>query len=246
MLFVSILPLIFGNDTLFMTFGDYENLNSIGWICYINDFSNIRFEEMARFALSTNFFSWIGFLVFVTAMISKEYQQGTLTLPVVYGVSKTQLFIDKLIVLNVFYFIVYFICEIITLFSLGIRYQYQYTIKEFFVFLGVASLNALAMIGFEVFAVLLTVLIKNAGIVMASSCVWFFAGAITYPMVYENLQNRSIITRMFCVINPTTYMYNICGYRISLSIIVDTIAYAVISCFIGFIILNVLLKRQEI
>ena len=37
MAFIFFIPFVVGNDTLFMTFGDYRNIDSIGWICYIDD-----------------------------------------------------------------------------------------------------------------------------------------------------------------------------------------------------------------
>ena len=46
------IPFVVGNDTLFMTFGDYRNIDSIGWICYIDDMNNVKAAEIARFALS--------------------------------------------------------------------------------------------------------------------------------------------------------------------------------------------------
>ena len=44
MVFLFFIPFVVGNDTLFMTFGDYKNIDSIGWICYINDFSNVKLD----------------------------------------------------------------------------------------------------------------------------------------------------------------------------------------------------------
>ena len=44
-------------------------------------------------------------------------------------------------------------------------------------------------------------------------------------MVYENFQNQSVLLKAFCVMNPTTYMYNICGYRMTNGIVVGTIMY---------------------
>lgn len=32
MAFIFFIPFVVGNDTLFMTFGDYRNIDSIGWI----------------------------------------------------------------------------------------------------------------------------------------------------------------------------------------------------------------------
>ena len=40
MAFIFFIPFVVGNDTLFMTFGDYRNIDSIGWICYIDDRSS--------------------------------------------------------------------------------------------------------------------------------------------------------------------------------------------------------------
>ena len=54
MAFIFFIPFVVGNDTLFMTFGDYRNIDSIGWICYIDDMNNVKAAEIARFALSFN------------------------------------------------------------------------------------------------------------------------------------------------------------------------------------------------
>lgn len=104
----------------------------------------------------------------------------------------------------------------------------------------------IAMIGMEAVAVLITVLVKNTGIVAALSCVYFFAGAITYPMVYENFQNQSVLLKAFCVMNPTTYMYNICGYRMTNGIVVGTIMYGMGACLVGIVLMHFALKRQEL
>lgn len=246
MVFLFFIPFVVGNDTLFMTFGDYKNIDSIGWICYINDFSNVKFEEISRFALSINFFTWIGLIVYVTTMISKEYQLGTLRASVVCGISKTKLLIDKLLVLNIYFFILYFMVEIALAWGLAWKYKFIYTGKEFIMFLGVVLLNFIVMIGMEMVAVIFTITVKNSGIVIAVSCVYFFAGAITYPMVYENFENRSIVVRIFCLLNPTTYMYNICGYRISANLIIGSLSYGIGMCLIGMILMHFILEKQEL
>ncbi len=66
MAFIFFIPFVVGNDTLFMTFGDYRNIDSIGWICYIDDMNNVKAAEIARFALSINFFflDWINCLYY--------------------------------------------------------------------------------------------------------------------------------------------------------------------------------------
>ena len=62
---------------LFMTFGDYRNIDSIGWICYIDDMNNVKNGyKIARFALSINFFSWIGLIVYITTMVSAIHQRN--------------------------------------------------------------------------------------------------------------------------------------------------------------------------
>ena len=216
MAFIFFIPFVVGNDTLFMTFGDYRNIDSIGWICYIDDMNNVKAAEIARFALSINFFSWIGLIVYITTMVSAEFHQGTIRASVVYGINRTKLFLSKLLVINVHFFI------------------------------GMVTLNMIAMIGMEAVAVLITVLVKNTGIVAALSCVYFFAGAITYPMVYENFQNQSVLLKAFCVMNPTTYMYNICGYRMTNGIVVGTIMYGMGACLVGIVLMHFALKRQEL
>lgn len=245
MFVMLMMPFIVGNDTLFMTFGDYQNIDSIGWICYVADVHNARFEEIARFALSVNFFMWIGLSVYITTMLSKEYQTGTLKLPVLYGTSKMKVLLDKLIVLNAYFFSLYFIVEMILAFSLGSKYGFHFELNQIFTFIGVILLNAMAMIGLEFFAVILTIIFKNSGIVTTAVCVWFFAGAITYPMVYENMEIRSLPIKIFCAINPTTYMYNICGYRMTLSVIQGTIIFFLCCCVIGILLMYLLLRKQE-
>lgn len=109
MAFIFFIPFVVGNDTLFMTFGDYRNIDSIGWICYIDDMNNVKAAEIARFALSINFFSWIGLIVYITTMVSAEFHQGTIRASVVYGINRTKLFLSKLLVINVHFFM-YNIC----------------------------------------------------------------------------------------------------------------------------------------
>ena len=74
----------------------------------------------------------------------------------------------------------------------------------------------------------------------------FRSGAITYPMVYENFQNQSVLLKAFCVMNPTTYMYNICGYRMTNGIVVGTIMYGMGACLVGIVLMHFALKRQEL
>lgn len=245
MLFMFFIPLVLENDTLFMTFGDYKNLNSIGWICYIDNFNNIHFKEIARFSLSINFFIWIGLIVYIVNMIGKEYQLGTLRLPVVYGVNKTKIFITKLFVLNAYFFLVYTILEIGILLALGFKYKFIFTFEHFLQYVGVVLLNILAMIGLEMFAVILILLTKNIGLVCVTSCIYFFAGAITYPMVYDNFYNQSLAMRLFCYMNPATYMYNLGGFRLLNEIIVGTIVYGIGAIFIGIFCVSFIVERQE-
>lgn len=245
MIAMFLVPFIVGNDTLFMTFGDYKNIDSIGWICYIADVNNPQFAEIARFTMANNFFIWIGFVVYITVMVSSEYQLGTLKLPVIYGCNKTRLFVDKLIVLNVYFFILYFVMESLLGLALGLKYGLSYSVSEYLSLLGIILLNVFVMIGLEMFTFVLTILLKNPGIVSALSCVWFFAGAITYPMVYENLEYQSLGIRVFCALNPTTYMYNICGYRITQDLIIGTIVFGVGACLVGILAMHFILKRQE-
>lgn len=182
MAFIFFIPFVVGNDTLFMTFGDYRNIDSIGWICYIDDMNNVKAAEIARFALSINFFSWIGLIVYITTMVSAEFHQGTIRASVVYGINRTKLFLSKLLVINVHFFILYYIVETALGLGLAWKYGFHYKGEEFLIFIGMVTLNMIAMIGMEAVAVLITVLVKNTGIVAALSCVYFFAGAITYPM----------------------------------------------------------------
>lgn len=246
MAFIFFIPFVVGNDTLFMTFGDYRNIDSIGWICYIDDMNNIKAAEIARFALSINFFSWIGLIVYITTMVSVEFHQGTIRASVVYGINRTKLFLSKLLVINVHFFILYYIVETALGLGLAWKYGFHYKGEEFLIFIGMVTLNMIAMIGMEAVAVLITVLVKNTGIVAALSCVYFFAGAITYPMVYENFQNQSVLLKAFCVMNPTTYMYNICGYRMTNGIVVGTIMYGMGACLVGIVLMHFALKRQEL
>lgn len=182
MAFIFFIPFVVGNDTLFMTFGDYRNIDSIGWICYIDDMNNVKAAEIARFALSINFFSWIGLIVYITTMVSAEFHQGTIRASVVYGINRTKLFLSKLLVINVHFFILYYIVETALGLGLAWKYGFHYKGEEFLIFIGMVTLNMIAMIGMEAVAVLITVLVKNTGIVAALSCVYFFAGAITYPI----------------------------------------------------------------
>lgn len=245
MVFIMFIPFIVGNDTLFMTFGDYKKIDSIGWICYIDNLKNVKFAEIARFALSINFFAWVGLVVYITSMISAEYQLGTLRATVAYGTSKSKVFFSKLAVLNSYYFAIYLFIEIVLITALGWKYEFSYNGKQLTIFIGILLLNICAMLGLEMVAVILTVLIKNTGTVTALSCIYFFAGAITYPMVYENFENRSILIKVFCALNPTTYMYNICGYRIWPKLIVATIIYGICICFVGSMIVHFVLVKQE-
>lgn len=246
MVLVFFIPFVVGNDTLFMTFGDYRKLNSIGWICYIDDMAHVKAVEITRFALSVNFFTWIGFVVYVTTMVATEFQQGTIRASVVYGVNRTRLFMCKLFVVNSYFFLLYFIVEAALGLGLAWRYGFHYQIHDFTALLAMAALNAVAMLGLEAVAVVITILLKNTGLVTAIVCVYFFAGAITYPMVYENFQNRSLLIRVFCILNPTTYMYNICGYRMTDTLLTGTIFYGISACVLGTLVMHAVLKRQEL
>lgn len=243
--FIIFIPFIVGNDTLFMTFGDYKNIDSIGWICYIDDLSNPKFAEIARFALSVNFFTWILLIVFITTMVCKEYQLGTLRLSVVYGTSKTRIFLDKLLILNVYFFAIYFLAEFMLVLALSIKYNFSFSGKELIIFGGTVLLNMLAMVGMEAVSVVLTIIFKNSGLVATISCIYFFAGAITYPMVYENFENRSILIKTFCALNPTTYMYNICGFRIQPKLIMGTALFGIGMTILGIIVMHFVLRKQE-
>jgi ABC-2 type transport system permease protein len=46
--------------------------------------------------------------------------------------------------------------------------------------------------------------------------------------------------------NPTTYMYNICGYRMTNGIVVGTIMYGMGACLVGIVLMHFALKRQEL
>lgn len=208
--------------------------------------NNVKAAEIARFALSINFFSWIGLIVYITTMVSAEFHQGTIRASVVYGINRTKLFLSKLLVINVHFFILYYIVETALGLGLAWKYGFHYKGEEFLIFIGMVTLNMIAMIGMEAVAVLITVLVKNTGIVAALSCVYFFAGAITYPMVYEDFQNQSVLLKAFCVMNPTTYMYNICGYRMTNGIVVGTIMYGMGACLVGIVLMHFALKRQEL
>lgn len=145
--------------------------------------NNVKAAEIARFALSINFFSWIGLIVYITTMVSAEFHQGTIRASVVYGINRTKLFLSKLLVINVHFFILYYIVETALGLGLAWKYGFHYKGEEFLIFIGMVTLNMIAMIGMEAVAVLITVLVKNTGIVAALSCVYFFAGAITYPSI---------------------------------------------------------------
>lgn len=86
--------------------------------------------------------------------------------------------------------------------GLAWKYGFHYKGEEFLIFIGMVTLNMIAMIGMEAVAVLITVLVKNTGIVAALSCVYFFAGAITYPMVYEDFQNQSVLLKCILCYEP--------------------------------------------
>ncbi|KAI4447447.1 hypothetical protein C823_001966 [Eubacterium plexicaudatum ASF492] len=246
MVLMFFLPFLVGNDTLFMTFGDYRNIDSIGWICYIDDLENIKAAEISRFALSINFFTWIGLIVYTTSMVLIEFQQGTIRASVVYGINRTVLFLSKWLILNLYYFTLYFIVEVSLGIGLARKYGFHYTGNEFVVFLGVAFLNMIAMLGMEAIVLVIAILLKNSGLVTAFACVYFFAGAITYPMVYENFENRSILIKIFCMTNPAMYMYNICGFQISDRLISGTIIYGFGACLLGVFLMHYILKRQEL
>ena len=55
--------------------------------------------------------------------------------------------------------------------GLAWKYGFHYKGEEFLIFIGMVTLNMIAMIGMEAVAVLITVLVKNTGIVAALSCV---------------------------------------------------------------------------
>lgn len=141
MAFIFFIPFVVGNDTLFMTFGDYRNIDSIGWICYIDDMNNVKAAEIARFALSINFFSWIGLIVYITTMVSAEFHQGTIRASVVYGINRTKLFLSKLLVINVHFFILYYIVETALGLGLAWKYGFHYKGEEFLIFIGMVTLN---------------------------------------------------------------------------------------------------------
>ena len=69
------------------------------------------FSLSSPIALSINFFSWIGLIVYITTMVSAEFHQGTIRASVVYGINRTKLFLSKLLVINVHFFILYYIVE---------------------------------------------------------------------------------------------------------------------------------------
>jgi len=55
-----------------------------------------------------------------------------------------------------------------------------------------------------------------------------------------------VLLKAFCVMNPTTYMYNICGYRMTNGIVVGTIMYGMGACLVGIVLMHFALKRQEL
>ena len=235
MAFIFFIPFVVGNDTLFMTFGDYRNIDSIGWICYIDDMNNVKAAEIARFALSINFFSWIGLIVYITTMVSAEFHQGTIRASVVYGINRTKLFLSKLLVINVHFFILYYIVETALGLGLAWKYGFHYKGEEFLIFIGMVTLNMIAMIGMEAVAVLITVLVKNTGIVAALSCVYFFAGAITYP----NFNAVICAVLLLLLIWAMDYLFSLCFKKSDLGISEKKryifMAY-VGACISGFII----------
>lgn len=234
---------------IFISEGD-EEINStihgiIGFLAFT--FENIavpNFNEIMQSAMSCNVFLWVFMLIFVVCFFTYDYNLGTIKLPVAYGISQNKIFIAKVIVIIIYFGVLYILFSFFTFLYTCIKVNYFPDIKEILLYFKYTILNYMVMITFTMICILVSICLKNTGIIATVMCLFTLISAIIYTGIWQQFHSLLFLRYIVCL-TPLYYWMNMGTLRLEYGIISEIIIYF---CF-GIILLPVcaiLINKQEL
>lgn len=239
-----------GGTQLFVSEGD-EEINTalqgvVGFFAFtFADTATPQFDEILQSVMSCNVFLWIFILILVIQFFNYDYNFGTIKVPIANGISRLKIFFAKIFTIAVYTGIFYIMFSLLTFIYTCVYTNYLPNTSEVlrcFVYVG---LNYLVMLMFILLCVLVSIALKNIGIISTVMCVFIFGGAIVYTGIWQQFHSYTLL-RYLVLLNPFYYWMNMGSLRLEYDIIREIVVYFFAGIFILLPIEVMLIRKQEV
>jgi len=239
-----------GGTQLLVSEGD-EEVNTaiqgmIGFLAFtFEDLNNPQFDEILQSAMSCNVFLWIFILILVVQFFNYDYNSGTIKLPIAYGISRIKIFMAKFLTIVIYAGTFYVLFSAFTFLYTCMNVNYSPTSSEVLRYLGYVGVNYLVMISFILICLIVSICLKNIGVISTVMCLFTLGSAILYTGVWQQFHSYHIL-RYFIQLNPLYYWMNMGTLRLDYGIMNEMVIYFAFGVFILLPISIVLIRKQEV
>lgn len=218
----------------------------IGFLAFtFEDLAEPQFNEILQSAMSGNVFVWIFILILVIQFFNYDYNSGTVKLPIAYGVNRIKIFLAKFLTIVVYTGVLYGLFSVVTFIYTCVYADYAPKSSEILEYLGYVGVNYLVMISFILLCLIVSICLRNIGIISVVMCLFTLGGAILYTGIWQRFHSYTVL-RYFIMLNPLYYWMNVGTLRLDYGILNEMVVYFVFGLFVLLPISIVLIRRQEI
>ncbi len=240
-----------GSGTQLLVSEGDEEINTslhgiIGFFAFtFENLATPQFDEILQSVISCNVFLWIFILILVVQFFNYDYNFGTIKLPIANGISRLKIFFAKVFTIFVYAAIFYLMFSLLAFVYTCVYVDYMPSSFELLRFLEFIGLNFLVMVTFILICIIISIFLKNIGIIATVMCVFTLGGAIIYTGIWQQFHSYAIL-RYLIQLNPFYYWMNMGTLRLDYGIKNEIIIYFLIGMLIFLPIGAMLIRKQEV
>lgn len=239
-----------GGTQLLVSEGD-EEMNAaihgiIGFFAFtFENAATPKFNEIVQSAIACNVFLWIFVLILVIQFFNYDYNLGTIKLPLAKGVGRVKIFLAKVFTIFIYTGIFYVLFLALTFIYTCVYVDYLPNASEIVKYLEYVGINYLVMITFIMLCIVVSIFLKNIGIIATVMCVFTLGGAVLYTGIWQEFHDYFIL-RYLVQLNPLYYWMNMGALRLNYGIVKEAILYFFVGVFVFLPIGVILIRKQEV
>ncbi len=238
-----------GGTQVLVSEGDEETDKTlqgmIGFFAFtFADESRPEFREIMQSCMSCNVFLWVFILIFTIQFFCYDYSSGTIKLSVAYGISRIKVYLAKVVVIMLYSAACYFLFSILSVCFTCFRVDYMPNVGDMVQYLEFTGLNFLVMVSFIMLCLIVSICVKNTGIIATVMCVFMLGGAVIYTGIWQNFHSHMVLKYLVWV-NPFYYWMNMGAFRLDYGIIHEIMGYFMFGVVIILPVSVLLVRKQE-
>lgn len=187
---------------------------------------------------------WILLISIAVPFYLNEFKNGTIKLSVAYGGSKIKIFLSKLIVVNVYFGILFYVFFFSCVLYYANSVNYPITGELIWNAFKLLTLNYMIYVAISFMIYFICTLIKNTIVVSAIFILYIYSMIFILLATYN--RKMSLLVYIYNHINPMYYLWNSSSFWARNYVVVEIIVYFIAAIVVYSIASFTLLKKQEI